>query len=344
VLCTFLLLVIRIYLGSRWDLHRVSYVTGSAFDHVENFKLVQLVLVRRGREKRREGITVFPASNFPWAATTMSSPYLPAELLDHIVDHLHDTKDALKSCGLVSKSWIPRTRRHLFADAIFGSPNRLQSWKSTFPNPSSSPAGYAKYLFIRLPLAITAADAKEGDWIPAFSNVVHFEVDFNLIGPFGVGPVTGASLLGNHLALFCGFSPVTKTFRMSLSGTPSSQVFDLIRSFPLLEDLSLNDLTRDALIGIDDDFVWQTASAIQPSSPPAFTGSLELSLDTGINATASWLLSLPRGPHCRELCLTWKCKEDVALTTALIERCSSTLESIMVGSGLSTFILHLPLH
>ena len=49
----------------------------------------------------------------------MSSPYLPAELLDYIVDHLHDTKDALKSCGLLSKSWIPRTRRRLFANILF---------------------------------------------------------------------------------------------------------------------------------------------------------------------------------------------------------------------------------
>ena len=39
----------------------------------------------------------------------MSNLHLPAETLDHIVDHLHDTKDALRNCCLGSKSWVPRT-------------------------------------------------------------------------------------------------------------------------------------------------------------------------------------------------------------------------------------------
>ena len=110
----------------------------------------------------------------------MSSPYLPTELLDYIVDHLHDTEDALKSCGLLSKSWIPRTRRHLFTNILFGSRDRLQSWKTMFPDPSSSPASYAKYFFIRFPQFVTATDAEGGGWISTFSNVVHFEVDIGL--------------------------------------------------------------------------------------------------------------------------------------------------------------------
>ena len=31
------------------------------------------------------------------AETTMSNPRLPPETLDHVVDHLHDTEDALKN-------------------------------------------------------------------------------------------------------------------------------------------------------------------------------------------------------------------------------------------------------
>lgn len=50
------------------------------------------------------------------AVTTVPTPYLPAELLDQIVNHLHDKPILLKKCGLVSKSWIPRTRKYLFAN------------------------------------------------------------------------------------------------------------------------------------------------------------------------------------------------------------------------------------
>jgi hypothetical protein len=38
------------------------------------------------------------------AETTMSDPYLPAEILDHVTDRLHDTPGALRNCRLVSKS------------------------------------------------------------------------------------------------------------------------------------------------------------------------------------------------------------------------------------------------
>lgn len=78
------------------------------------------------------------------AATATSNPYLPPELLDHFIHHLQDTKDVLKTCRLVSKSWIPGTRRHLFAHIKFCTANDLQSWKSTFPNPPTSPTHYTQ--------------------------------------------------------------------------------------------------------------------------------------------------------------------------------------------------------
>ena len=63
----------------------------------------------------------------------MSSPTFPLEILDHIVDLLHDDTEALKQCCLVSKSWMPRTRRHLFVDVVFRG-HSLKLWKETFPD------------------------------------------------------------------------------------------------------------------------------------------------------------------------------------------------------------------
>jgi hypothetical protein len=111
--------------------------------------------------------------------TTMPNPHLPAELLDNIVDHLHDTEDALRSCCLVSKSWIPRTRRHLFA-RIDSLPHRAVTWnhgKTRFqilpPLLRVTPHVYP----LHSPLDVTPADAEEGGWISTFSRVVHFKVD-----------------------------------------------------------------------------------------------------------------------------------------------------------------------
>ncbi|KAJ6592531.1 hypothetical protein B0H19DRAFT_1087988 [Mycena capillaripes] len=39
---------------------------------------------------------------------------LPPELEDLIIDHLHDQKHALTTCGLVNKAWLRSSRQHLF--------------------------------------------------------------------------------------------------------------------------------------------------------------------------------------------------------------------------------------
>src|ERR1700753_3973225 len=128
---------------------------------------------------------------FPWrqnlhlAGTIMSNPDLPPELLDHVVDLLQDTRDALKNCCLVAKSWIPRSRRHLFARIAFPNPASLRSWRSAFPDPSTSPACCARSLFIGYAPVVVAEDAEEGGWIPTFSRVVHFELVIPCITPDG---------------------------------------------------------------------------------------------------------------------------------------------------------------
>ena len=39
---------------------------------------------------------------------------LPQELVDRIIDEIHDDQSALATCALVNKSWVDRSRHHLF--------------------------------------------------------------------------------------------------------------------------------------------------------------------------------------------------------------------------------------
>ena len=110
------------------------------------------------------------------AETTMSNSHLPAEMLDYVVDLLHNTKHALENCCLVPGSWILRTREHLFASIKFHTEVELESWKERFPDPSTSPAHHAKTLIVDCSHVVAAVDGKAGGWITGFSNVVHFEV------------------------------------------------------------------------------------------------------------------------------------------------------------------------
>ena len=46
---------------------------------------------------------------------TTSSSHLPQELVDHIIDHLHDDPLALSNCARVCRGWLPTSRHHFFA-------------------------------------------------------------------------------------------------------------------------------------------------------------------------------------------------------------------------------------
>jgi hypothetical protein len=39
---------------------------------------------------------------------------LPQEITDHIIDFLHDDREALYACSLVCRKWVPSSRTHLF--------------------------------------------------------------------------------------------------------------------------------------------------------------------------------------------------------------------------------------
>ena len=249
----------------------------------------------------------------------MSNPHLPPEILDYIVDNvdlLHDTKHALMNCCLVSKSWIPRTRKHLFAHVSFFSLEDLKSWKRVFPDPSTSPACYTQTLLVGCSNVVVAADAEAGGWITGFSRIVDLEL--------GVGIGWSDHTPTSPLTPFYGCSPAIRSLRVSLPTLPSSQILDLIVSFPLLEDLNViapYDPTKD---GDGSD---RLPTIVRPSGSPPFTGSLVL-LGVGIKHIIRRLLSLPGGLHFKKF--TWAHMGDPLLVTALVEACSHTLESLEI--------------
>jgi hypothetical protein len=114
---------------------------------------------------------------------------------------------------------------------------------------------------------------------------------------------------------------------MSFGTVQPLPVSELICSFPLLEDLALttrNSRGSDTPDGREVTF--------QPSSSPAFNGTLELSLDKGTRDVMGRLLSLPNGFSFRKADLAWADKEGASLAAVLVERCCSTLESLEIGS------------
>jgi len=255
---------------------------------------------------------------------------LPCEILDHIVDLLHNSTTPLRNCCLVSKSWIPRARTHLFAEVVFQTAGSHESWKKTFPDPSTSPARYTKTLFIRRPQVVTATDAEAGCWISGFPHLVRLVMIGRSRQRFARG-------WGDTFALFHGISPVIKSLRVDFVLFRSPQLFDLILSFPLLEDLSVTDCCH--LPVEPDGSLNRPSTPTHPSSLTMFTGSLKLDMRGGMEPIAHRLLSLSGGIHFRKLILKLSCGEDIPLATSFVEKCSHTLESLDItydsSSGMS---------
>ena len=262
-------------------------------------------------------------SFIPSAETTMPNPYLPRETLDYIIDFLHDEPETLRGCCLISKSWVPRTRKHLFTDIKFRSVVDLESWKKTFPDPSNSPAYHTRTLSVRCPEEIAYTDGEEDGWIRAFSRVERF----NLV--VSGNPLANISDLEVTLTPFHGFSPALKSLHVSYSTLQTSQIFDLISSLPVLNDLTL--VTDGPEIGDGLGFNAPPSVTRSPTSL-AFTGTLDLSMYTSmLGLPARQLLDLPNGLHFRKLALSWCCKEDLRWVVELVLRCSDTLECLDVS-------------
>lgn len=85
-----------------------------------------------------------------------------------VVDLLHDNPNALKECCLVSKSWIPRTRKHLLAEVNLHTEKHLESWKKALRDPSITPAYHTNTLSIGCAHVVTAVDVESGGWLDGF--------------------------------------------------------------------------------------------------------------------------------------------------------------------------------
>ena len=267
----------------------------------------------------------------------MPIPHLPEELLDHIVDFLYDGERVSRECCLVSKSWIPRTRKHLFVHAKFVTENDLKSWKKTFPDPLASPAHHAKAMLIGSYHVLRDVDADGGCWLRGFSNVVHLEVKMH-----DHDRLTGTAASAIPLVALHGFSPVIKSLYLGFALLSPSHIFDLILSFPLLEDLYILIFGGSAYNGDGPDGL---PTVVQPQNPPTLTGTLSLFLVRGAEPITRRLLSLPGGIHFRKLTHSVSCEEDLPSIMELVEGCSHTLESVDITYSLpGTSIWHIRPH
>ena len=164
------------------------------------------------------------------------------------------------------------------------------------------------------------ADARAGSLIRTFPRVEQLRL---------IQPTSGNTLLETpgsmkriYFAPFRKFSSTLKSLHVGFTLLSSPQIFDLVRSFPLLEDLALS--------GCNQDYGPYELQTTGPSPSPTFTGSLDLDILGGMGDIARGLLDLPNGLRFRKLTLLWHHMEDLRWIMELVVRCSDTLESLNI--------------
>jgi len=82
-------------------------------------------------------------------ANTSITPSIPQEIVDEILGHLavptNPDFESLRSCALVSESWVQSCQRHLFHTILF-SARDMNRWLDVFPTKEESPANHVKHL------------------------------------------------------------------------------------------------------------------------------------------------------------------------------------------------------
>ena len=112
-----------------------------------------------------------------------------------------------------------------------------------------------------------------------------------------------------------GYPPVIRSLRLKFNKLKNSEVFGLICSLPLLEDLDLCSLGFDR----------RDEKCSTPSTSPKLTGSLKLWMYTGIQSVTRGLLALPNGIHFTKITVRFHSEEGVKSAMGLVSRCFDTL-------------------
>ena len=171
----------------------------------------------------------------------MSRPRFPPEIFDHLIDLLRNNRGTLKQCCLVSKSWISRTRKHLFARIEFRSGPRFVE------EDISGPYELTRTLAIDL----REGNIEDDDWIRGFSCVKQLSLSafHAIVSSFDPFYNLSSSLISLHLC----------SYFIHL------RVFHFIRSLPLLEDLTL---TGDGILRHGGSGGPRTVVQAPSTSPP----------------------------------------------------------------------------
>ncbi|KAI0647585.1 hypothetical protein C8Q79DRAFT_636548 [Trametes meyenii] len=259
---------------------------------------------------------------------------LPPELYDATIDYLEDDVESLRACGLACKTWLPRSRFHLFRNVRLRHADDVVRFRALVASVPGI-AHYVRKLSLVADYAgVTAEGAalEDDGWVNDTAELLPL---FTGVTTLALARVRWHALNDETRAAFAGvFKSVRRLFLFEVSFNASRDVIAFLSGFPMLQELCF-----EAVSWKDSPSPSETQDG---SDEFAEAGSMHLSylfLDPKSSPTlvTEWLLQQPGEQCLRTIQLCWRELENTQLVGDLLEASGASLESLQVEfpAGLS---------
>ena len=240
----------------------------------------------------------------PGQPETVNIPRMPQDINDEILNHLAADSDlqSIRSCALISKSWVRLCQRHLFR-AIDIDSCTIDGWFRAFPVPEESPAHLVKDLSVQIESNSRVPD-EFFEYVARFTGVERL-------------------FLGGHTGPLPSLRPSLWNLPQSITSlTLSTSVVTLVQIRDIMAPLSnLDDLTlMGSLVPVDRGELPGIGTVVRGR----FGGKLKLRGDFIGEDVVNMLLEIPSGPRFTEV-QTYSTRECVPSAIRLAEACCKTI-------------------
>jgi len=245
-------------------------------------------------------------------------PTFPQEIIDYLIDLISISsvgqKDPhLRSCSLVSRSWVHRSRRHLFHSIELASTPDISNWIKKIPPGAGGLSGYVRKLWLDGHWEQRSQRFPSVEHLRSFTRVEELRLTY-----WREGPTTKEEIEET----FGAFGPSVRSLSVSLPRGDPGSFLHLLSLFLHLDDLS----------------IW-TSCLDESSDPPpgnAVTVRRSLVLDSAQGHFADALIGSGLRPKALKISIPHLVSYD-----GLLAACGPSVETISLSPNFGQCLLTL---
>ena len=275
-------------------------------------------------------------------SSSATSTRLPQELVDTIIDELKNDVDSLRACSLVSKPWVYRSRKYLFATVNLPT-FLLRRWQKRIPaNPAESldPQRHVRSLSLypATPSAVFCIPETFIDHLSSFTQVTKLIITSSLWEEW-TDAFSNRILVAKY---FGGFGQALRKLELARVYLNMVALEALLEVFPQLEEvLIFSPMMVNEEVKSVEDFphlrehrsiakAEESPNAVVPCKPTTIRWVDSVTLLFPARDLVVGLTNLPL--HCRELVLAEDFPHGGDTLNLLLDSTGPTLESLVIRS------------